>query len=273
MTSSSVNPNAKVQSYWESLLPSVKLKVNHTELTFSIPNDKALWIARDAANREPEVYSWIDMCLDEKSLFIDVGANFGLYSLYAALKAQCRVLAFEPQFASYYILSRNIILNDLSDKISLYPLAIANSPTSKSVFSLHDITAGKALNTLMPRLDSQTNTQLDQDINGLSANVYTTLQKPFYQPVVTTSLDAFLAQNNDSYDFKLYENIALKIDIDGLDFLVLAGAMQSLSGINNIIVEYTPKQVEMHSLIPGLTKQYGFKIIQQTDINLILSRA
>ena len=103
-----------------------KLKVNNTEFSFSIPNDKALWVAKDVANRGPEVYAWIDLCLDNKSLFIDVGANFGLYSLYAALNSQCRVLAFEPHFASYYILSRNIILNNLSDKISLYPLAVAN---------------------------------------------------------------------------------------------------------------------------------------------------
>ena len=272
MTPSSDNPNSKVLSYWESALPSRQLKINNTEFSFSIPNDKSQWVAKDAANREPEVYRWIDSCLDEKSLFIDVGANFGLYSLYAACKAQCRVLAFEPHFASYYILSRNIILNNLSDKISLYPLAVANSPTSKSVFSLHDTTAGKALNTLMPKLDLHSKARIDKDIKDLAANVYTTLRKPFYQPVVTTSLDVFLAQNNDSYNFKMYKNVALKIDIDGLDFLVLAGAMQSLAGINDIIVEYLPNQIEMHSLIPGLTKQYGFKIVQQTDINLIMSR-
>ena len=104
--------------YWESALPSRRLKVNNTEFYFSIPNDKAIWIANDVANREPEVYRWIDSCLNKKSLFIDVGANFGLYSLYAALKSQCQVLAFEPHFASYYVLSRNIILNNLSDKIS-----------------------------------------------------------------------------------------------------------------------------------------------------------
>ena len=112
MSPSSENPKPKAR-YWESILPCVKLKVNNTEFSFSIPNDKAMWVADDVANREPEVYRWIDSCLDEKSLFIDVGANFGLFSLYAALKARCRVLAFEPHFASYYVLSRNIILNNL----------------------------------------------------------------------------------------------------------------------------------------------------------------
>ena len=95
------------------------MKVNNTEFSFSIPNDKALWVAKDVANREPEVYAWIDLCLDKKSLFIDVAANFRLYSLYAALNSQCQVLAFEPHFASNYILSRNIVLNNLSDKINL----------------------------------------------------------------------------------------------------------------------------------------------------------
>ena len=117
------------------------------------------------------------------------------------------------------------------------------------------------------------NTRIDNDNKHLAANVSrSTLQKSFYQPVITTSLDAFLGQNNDCYDFTMYKNIALKIDVDGLDFLVLAGAMQSLSGITDIIVEYMPNQVEMHSLIPCLTKKYGFKVVQQTDVNLILSR-
>ena len=62
--------------------------------------------------------------------------------------------------------------------------------------------------------------------------------------------------------FSMYENIALKIDIEGLVFLALAGAMQLLLAITNKIVEDMLNQVEMHSLIPGLAKQYGLKIIQ-----------
>lgn len=67
------------------------------------------------------------------------------------------------------------MLNNLSDKISLHPLAIANSPTSRLVFSLHDITAGKALNILMPSIGLHGKTQVDNDNKGLASNVYASL--------------------------------------------------------------------------------------------------
>ena len=90
--SSQSSPQSKPLTWWESSLPYQKLKVKDVEFNFSIPNSKALWVAKDAANREPELYEWIDTCLTCNSLFIDVGANFGLYSIYAALKTNCKVV-------------------------------------------------------------------------------------------------------------------------------------------------------------------------------------
>lgn len=271
--SSQSSPQSKPSAWWESSLPYKKLKVKDVEFKFSIPNSKALWIAEDAANREPELYDWIDSSLTPNSLFIDVGANFGLYSLYAALKTNCKVVAFEPHFATYYILYRNIVLNNIAEKIALYPMAITNSPNSRTTFRLKDLSAGRALNTLVPTAtDPRSISQVEKDIDKLNSTIATNSGMPFYQPVISTSLDAFIDQNNLEYNFKNFENVSLKIDVDGLDFLVLAGALQSLSGISNLIVEYLPDQIKMHSLIPSLVEQYNFNIVQRTDVNLILSR-
>lgn len=64
------NPNSKGLIPWESALPSRKLRVNNTEFSFSIPNSKALWVPKDVAKREPEVYSWIDACLDKNHFLL-----------------------------------------------------------------------------------------------------------------------------------------------------------------------------------------------------------
>ena len=45
--------------------------------------------------KEPETLDWIDT-MAEGSALVDVGANVGLYSVYAAKARKCQVYAFEP---------------------------------------------------------------------------------------------------------------------------------------------------------------------------------
>ena len=201
---------------WEDSLPSVSLNVRGTEFSFVIPNAKARWVADNVESREPEVYEWIDANLNPDSLLIDVGANFGLYSLYAAKKKDCKVISFEPHFASYYIFSRNIIVNDLSSNIALFPYAITNSPNLRTVFQLKDLSAGKALNTLAN--NSDLDNIINRDIKNLGSKVGSNLTQPFLQPVISTSIDTFLENYIDQSSLKLFNNVAFKIDVDGLHF-------------------------------------------------------
>ena len=53
-------------------------------------------------------------------IFWDIGANIGIYSIYAALKHQhIQVVSFEPSTSNLRILSRNISINNLDEKILL----------------------------------------------------------------------------------------------------------------------------------------------------------
>jgi len=70
--------------------------------------------------REPITNKWIDT-FKQGEVFYDIGASIGIYSLYAAKKG-CKVFAFEPTFHSYYVLNRNIIMNDLD--ITAFCIAI-----------------------------------------------------------------------------------------------------------------------------------------------------
>ena len=51
-------------------------------------------------------------------IFWDIGSNIGLFSLYAAkIHKNCKVYSFEPSTSNLRILSRNIDINDLSERI------------------------------------------------------------------------------------------------------------------------------------------------------------
>lgn len=61
--------------------------------------------------KEPETIAWIRSFTDGDCLY-DVGANIGMYSLYAAyLHPKGQVVAFEPQLSNYGSLITNIALN------------------------------------------------------------------------------------------------------------------------------------------------------------------
>ena len=51
-------------------------------------------------SKEPETIDWINK-VEKDSLFFDVGANVGIYTLYAAIIKGSVVYAFEPHASSY----------------------------------------------------------------------------------------------------------------------------------------------------------------------------
>ena len=55
------------------------------EMRFSIPNQLNHFRVATFATKEPETLEWIDQ-LPQNSLLWDIGANVGLYTVYAALK-------------------------------------------------------------------------------------------------------------------------------------------------------------------------------------------
>lgn len=62
------------------------------------------------------------------SIFIDVGANLGLYSMAIAKEfTEIKVIAFEPDRRNIGQLHANIFLNDLQDKISVHEVALSEN--------------------------------------------------------------------------------------------------------------------------------------------------
>ncbi len=66
--------------------------------------------------KQPATIAWIDS-FESGSVFWDIGASVGVFSLYAALATDTRVVAFEPAAVNYYLLSANCEANKLHDRI------------------------------------------------------------------------------------------------------------------------------------------------------------
>lgn len=71
-----------------------------------------------------EEMSFIRAYLGKNELFVDVGANVGVYSLWASQTEGVEVLAFEPSTVTHVRTTENVELNRLSDRIRVVHKAV-----------------------------------------------------------------------------------------------------------------------------------------------------
>ena len=165
---------------------------------------------------QPEVAKWIDS-FDENSCLVDVGANIGIYSLYAAKKKHS-VLAFEPESLNFACLNLNIMDNDLKDYISAYPISL-NDNNDISFLNLRTMKFGGSGSTFGNCLDEHGNTF-----------------DPIYkQGSIACKLDDIIKKKNFQADY-------VKIDVDGNELSVLKGMPELLKSpkLKSICIELHP---------------------------------
>ena len=103
--------------------------VHSRELAFKLVSDN--WITkyrvRTFNEKEPEMLDWLDEKLHDGDVFFDVGANVGIYSIYAAMRNQnSHIFAFEPEYSNLHQLKQNILNNQLANKIEIYSIAFSD---------------------------------------------------------------------------------------------------------------------------------------------------
>jgi FkbM family methyltransferase len=75
--------------------------------------------------KQPATIEWIDR-FEPGSVFWDVGANVGVYTLYAALRGDTRVVAFEPAAVNYFLLTANCEANRFDDRVQCLLVGLGN---------------------------------------------------------------------------------------------------------------------------------------------------
>jgi FkbM family methyltransferase len=82
----------------------------------------AAWVS--VGDHEAEL-PFVRTLLRPEDTFVDVGANIGVYTVVAALRG-ARVLAFEPNANARGMLSANLALNRVEDRVEVLPFALAD---------------------------------------------------------------------------------------------------------------------------------------------------
>ena len=95
-------------------------KIENKKIVFFCPSHLTIKRFKTLYTKEPETLSWIDSFQPhnyEKISFWDIGANIGLYSVYAATKFKdIEIISFEPSTSNTRTLSRNIFINNFEKK-------------------------------------------------------------------------------------------------------------------------------------------------------------
>lgn len=188
------------------------VNTNHGEISFFAGRGAVIASAVARFHEdEPETLFYIDTIVGEGDIFWDIGANVGLYTLYAA-KRGATVYAFEPSVFNFALLVDHLRLNDLSKQVK--PLCMAFSDTDGLAdLQMAEVSAGHASNSI-----------------GAASNQFGEFKPAFQQTVIAMRADNFAKQFNAMPDH-------IKLDVDGLEPLILKGAPEILGKIKSLLIE------------------------------------
>jgi FkbM family methyltransferase len=126
----------------------IETKLRRNGATIRLPNGKSMRIVKNAGvsmastaywrgvdGIEPETSHVLQYFLNTSKVFVDVGANYGFYSMLAALSnPSLKVIAFEPVAPIYEGLRKNIDANALGAQVICENLALSSRSGSATLY-------------------------------------------------------------------------------------------------------------------------------------------
>lgn len=215
---------------------------NDLSYTLSIPNKLCKIRAKTFATKEPETLKWIES-FPKKSVFWDIGANVGLYSIHAAKARECIVYSFEPSVFNLEVLARNINLNDLCSSVTIMPFAV-NDKMGRGDLNMSSENWGGALSTFDKSYGED-----GEDFQAI-----------FKYPIFSISMDE--AHRNLNLPLPDY----IKVDVDGIEHLILEGGTEVLGNIKGLLIEISDKWLERKQLCESCLIKAGLENITSSMV-------
>lgn len=232
----------------------ISVEINQKKASFYCPSTLSHARVKKLFTKEPETIDWINKFINkDKIIFWDIGANIGVYSIYAGIKYEnIEIISFEPSTSNTRLLSRNIFINKLQNKIKIFQLALTDNENIISTFKETNFQEGGSLSTFKENFDYNGNIILNNKIE----NEY---------KIFGTSID-FIIKNNvlNIPDY-------LKCDVDGIEHYILNGASTLLESprLKEISIEINPKFIHQFDEVTKKLYQNNFKIVSYNDKKII----
>lgn len=198
------------------------------------------WRYETLLDKEPETIEWIDTFLPGET-FWDVGANVGIYSVYAGVKG-IRSFAFEPHFANYQQLCTSVAINALADRVTPLCLAFAEGK-SVGEMKLASLDVGASMSNFGEAVD----------FRGAP------FEPAFSQGMIAYDIDSFIS------DFGLEIPTHLKIDVDGIELPIVRGARRTLASekLQSVSIELIESDEAQVSAVAALLEEAGLHFIHK----------
>jgi FkbM family methyltransferase len=225
---------------YERLAPAQKLREGDIDVIYATPNTATKWRVDSLFTKEPDTIEWI-RGFRPGEILVDIGANVGMYTIWAAKTRGVRVYAFEPESQNYALLYKNIVLNDLVQQVVAYCVALSDE-TGYSLLHLSEFHPGGSCHTFGEKVDYK----LERRESKVS------------QGCVSATLDQLIESG------VVAPPDYIKIDVDGFEHKVLAGCRNVLANprLKSILVEINTN-LEQHRRIITDLQELGFTYSEQ----------
>lgn len=215
------------------------MQESNPPLPFNIFTDEELssWRANTFWTKEPETLAWIHhfVTSNENLHFIDVGANIGLYSLYAlSISQTLKVTSVEPSNNNFPALERNLSLNpNWQERMSCIKVPLSDSPG-------HGFWE-----------------EVSERV-GDSGHQFSRTRSPSALSVETLTGDSLIATRAAG------RKTVVKVDVDGNEVSILKGFAGSLKSglVLSVLVELDKDQL---SFATGFLLSFGLLIDKRFD--------
>ncbi len=227
----------------------LKIDILNIKTIFFCPNALSKWRVQTIYIKEPETLEWIDnFKTEKKSIFWDIGANIGLYSIYASIRHKnLEVISFEPSSSNLRILSRNISINNLENKVKIFQIPLSKTQNHFSMMKESSFIEGGAMNAYGANFDFE--------------------GKKF---ISTMNYSIFGTNINSILDQKILKvPNYIKIDVDGIEHLILEGANKYLNHpeIYGILIEINENFNSQKDAVMNVMKENNFKMMWKKNNN------
>jgi FkbM family methyltransferase len=177
---------------------------------FDYPLKSGIGFGEFIGEFEKSEIAFMRKSLKPGDIFIDVGANGGTFTVIAAKQVQNHghVYAFEPDQRNVQLLRHNLKINNITN-VTILECALSNK---KGV--------------------TQLAIAIDGAMNSLAKTHRPDQQITTWQTVEVTTLDDFISE------YKIDKINLIKIDIEGGEKLIFAGAKNTFRSFNQLIIMF-----------------------------------